>query len=247
MALYDRYSNVMSRHPPLVQRAERYRQNRLLDIVGRHLRKNHQAIRALEVGVGIGLFAQACRERGWNYTGVDRNEKMVTMLGKQFHVILAEVPPLPANIEEEIYDLAYTAFVLEHLRDGSEAFLFVNELARAVRTQGLIVLVVPDALSLGLEFWNLDYTHRYPTAERNVTQILLESRLEVEEIVRYRGPCLTGPMYWVTRFAGCLYSYRLWAVLTGNKALPYSIYQYLNQDVLVFICRKPEIGSTPTS
>jgi hypothetical protein len=108
---------------------------------------------------------------------------------------------------------------------------------RALKPEGVLALVVPDALSLGLEFWNLDYTHRYPTAERNVSQILLECGLRIEQIVRYRGAGWIGWRYWLACCVGCLYSYRFWRILFRNKNFPYSVYQYLKQDILVFICR----------
>lgn len=237
MALYDRYSDVMSGHPPLIQKLERYRQDRILRFIERRLARTSD-VSALEVGIGIGLFARACQARGWGYTGIDRNAKMLEQLGREFKVVEGEVPPAPAGIPENAFDLAYSSFVFEHLADGTAGFHFARELTRLARPGGLVVLVVPDALSLGLEFWNLDYTHRYPTAERNVTQILLECGLRVEQVVRYKGACFTGFLYALTRFAAFFYRYRFWTWITGNKQLPYSIYQYVNQDVLVFIARK---------
>ncbi len=239
MALYDRYPDVMSGHGPWVQRAERGRQQRILGWI-ESLLPARREIRALEVGVGIGLFARACKERNWDYVGIDRNRKMADGLGEEFRMVCAEIPPWPGDLQESTFDVAYSAFVLEHLADGSAALEFVDVLRRAVKPDGVVAVVVPDALSLGLEFWNLDYTHRYPTAERNVTQILLEGGLRIDRVIRYRGPGWTGIGYWILRALGGLYSYRLWAALTRRSDLCYSIYQYIKQDILVFISRKAE-------
>jgi SAM-dependent methyltransferase len=239
MPLYDRYSEVMTAHGPFVQRLEEKRQARILDWISRLL-PSKQEISALEVGVGIGLFASACRQRGWKYTGIDRNEKMIRALGdKGFPVLVGEVPPLPAGVAPASFDLVYSSFVFEHLADGTHGFQFAHELTKALKPDGLLVLVVPDALSLGLEFWNLDYTHRYPTADRNVSQILLECGLRVEQLIRYRGAGWTGLPYVLARIAGWFYSYRFWQAVLRKTEFPYSVFQYLNQDVLVFICRKP--------
>lgn len=238
MALYDRYSDVMSGHSPFIQKVEIQRQERILRFIEERLERK-TGVKAVEVGIGIGLFARACRGRNWDYTGIDRNAKMLAALGKDFRVVEGEVPPAPAEVPEAAHDLAYSSFVFEHLADGTAGFHFAKELTRLTRPNGLVVLVVPDALSLGLEFWNLDYTHRYPTADRNVTQILLECGLKVEKIVRYKGPCYTGIGYLLLKILAFFYNYRFWTWLTGNKTLPYSIYQYVNQDVLVFIARKP--------
>lgn len=238
MSLYDRYSEVMKGHGAWVQALEAVRQERILDWIQACLPAG-EAVRALEVGIGIGLFARACQRRGWAYTGVDRNEKMALELGKELPVCIGEVPPLPETLEPGTFDLAYSSFVFEHLRDGTHGFEFARELGRALKPGGVLTLVVPDALSLGLEFWNLDYTHRYPTAQRNVSQILLECGVRIERIVRYRGAGWTGWRYWMARVASWFYSYRLWQVILRRDDLPYSVFQYLNQDVLVFICRKP--------
>jgi SAM-dependent methyltransferase len=218
---------------------EQYRQTRIMDRLCGHL-KGKPAVRALEIGVGIGLFAKACRERGWEYLGVDRNDLFLSQLGAQFEVVKGELPPLPGSVPLESFDVAYSFFVVEHLADGEVAFQFVHELARALRPGGLMVLGVPDALSLGMEFWNLDYTHKYPTADRNVSQVLLENQLHIEKIVRYRGPGFTGLIYWVLRFFGFFFNYRLGYALLGRRDWLYSVYQYVKQDVLLFICRKPE-------
>lgn len=238
MALYDRFSDVMKGHGSFVQSVETKRQERILDWIAPFLKIKGE-VSALEVGIGIGLFASACRQRGWRYTGIDRNEKIAAELGRDLPVLVGEVPPLPVGVEPGSFDLAYSSFVFEHLADGMQGFEFARELCRTLKPEGMLVLVVPDARSLGLEFWNLDYTHRYPTADRNVSQILLECGLRIERMVRYRGAGWVGGRYWLARIAGWFYSYRFWQVLLRNKDLPYSIYQYLNQDVLVFICRKP--------
>jgi len=239
MALYDRFSDVMKAHGPFVQCMERKRQERILDWMAPFLKIEGGACRALEVGIGIGLFASACRQRGWRYIGIDRNEKMVQALDEDYHVLVGEVPPLPEGVDLASCDLAYSSFVLEHLADGIQCYEFVRELSRALKPEGVLVLVVPDALNIGIEFWNLDYTHRYPTADRNVTQILLECGLQVERLIRYRGAGWTGWQYLLARVAGWFYSYRFWQIILCNRNWPYSVYYYLKNDILVFICRKP--------
>ncbi|NCC53594.1 MAG: class I SAM-dependent methyltransferase [Spartobacteria bacterium] len=238
MALYDRYTDVMQGHPAWVQRMEAVRQERILMWVSAFLPKA-VPVRALEVGVGIGMFARACAVRRWDYTGVDRNARMVTTLsGQGCRVVEGECPPLPDAVTQAPFDLAYSSFVLEHTTDGTEAFAFVSALVGALAPGGVLALVVPDALSLGMEFWNLDYTHRYPTAERNVAQILMEAGLDIRRVVRYRGAGWTGWRYALAHMAGWFYYYPFWQRILRNPTLPYSVYQYLKQDVLVFIaCR----------
>lgn len=235
--LYDRYIDVINSHGPLVRKAEGYRQERILALVESDLKTNLN-IRVLEAGVGNGLFASACKRRDWCYTGVDRNGKICEVLGKDYHIIKGTCPPLPAELERSSFDFGYSSFVLEHLSDGLEAFEFVSEFYRVLKPGGVFCLVVPNALSLGMEFWNLDYTHRYPTARRNVTQILLEAGFNVGRVIYYRAAGFTGIIYWIIRLIGFLYSYRFWSAVFGDKPWLYSLFQYIKQDVLVFICKK---------
>ncbi|MGD9873942.1 MAG: class I SAM-dependent methyltransferase [Kiritimatiellia bacterium] len=241
-AVYDRYPDVMNAHGGLIEKAENWRQEKILSLLQAELSAQTRP-RVIEVGIGTGLFARACKRREWDYTGVDRSAKLISLLGDSFNCVNGECPPLPASIESNTYDLAYASFILEHLADGVEAFSFVSELKRVLKPGGLICLVVPDALSLGLEFWNLDYTHRYPTAERNVTQILQEAELDIRRVVRYRAAGFTGILYWLVRLCGLFYSYRFWTALLRRTDIPYSIYQYVKQDILVFICAKRNVNT----
>jgi ubiquinone/menaquinone biosynthesis C-methylase UbiE len=134
MALYDRFSDVMKDHGDFVHSMEKKRQERILDWIVPFL-KTKDEVRALEVGVGIGLFAVGCRQRGWSYVGVDRNKKMVSELGGDFSVLEGEVPPLPEMVELGSFDLAYSAFVLEHLADGVQGYEFACEMNRALKPE----------------------------------------------------------------------------------------------------------------
>lgn len=236
MALYDSFSDAMRSHGPFVRRMEAKRQERILHWIMPFLRDSSM-VRVLEVGVGIGLFARCCQDRKWFYLGIDRNDRLARELGANLPVIVSEVPPLPAAVECSTFDLVYSAFVFEHLSDGLEGYKFVCEMRKALKPGGVLALVVPDALSLDMEFWNLDYTHRYPTSDRNMHQILSECGLKVERMVRYRGAGWTGLFYWFVRCFGAVYSYRFWRGLIRDRILPYSVYQYLRVDSLVFICR----------
>ena len=122
----------------------------------------------LEVGIGAGVFFQACRRRGWSYTGVDRNASMVSGLDDA-DAICGQVPPFPEEVLKKRFNLIYSAFVLEHMRDGVQACEFMAACTKCLSAEGQIVILVPDALTLKTEFWSVDYTHTFPTTERNVT------------------------------------------------------------------------------
>ncbi|MFH0954261.1 MAG: class I SAM-dependent methyltransferase [Verrucomicrobiota bacterium] len=234
--MYDRFTAVMEGQPALVKRAELCRQRRILRLIRDRAAPSGE-VRFLEVGVGTGTFARLVSEQGWTYLGVERNENMARAVTAG-RVLVGDVPPFPAELPNESFDVGYAAFVLEHVADGLEAYRFVAGLTEKVRKGGLICLVVPDSLSLGMEFWNLDYTHRFPTTERNVSEIARECGLAVEDVVRYRGPMWTGAARRALKFLAIFYRYRLWERCFGKKAFFYGLFQYVNQEMLVLLLRK---------
>jgi predicted TPR repeat methyltransferase len=237
MPLYDSFLENMEKLPPCVKRLEEFRQHRILNWISKSCVPNH-AVSVLEIGVGTGLFAQCCRVRGWNYVGVDRNPMLVERLSADFTVVLGSCPPLP-DLGALQADVAYAAFVLEHLQDGEAALAFTEALKEKVRSGGLVVFVVPDALTLGLEFWNLDYTHRFPTSWRNVTHIMREAGLRDVQVIKYCGAGWCGWLRRIVRMASVFYYYPFWRWLLRGSDLPYSVYQYIKQDMLCFIARVP--------
>lgn len=239
MSLYDSFIDTMTAHPPYVQKMEVRRNEKIAAIIDRYI-KNQEQKSVLEVGIGVGLFKNAIMKLGYAYTGLDRNQKMVDTFNAcndGSKAICASIPPIPEILTEK-FDVIYAAFVAEHMRDGLELFQFIDELKMLLKPNGLLVLIAPDARSMGIEFWNQDYTHRYPTTERNVSCIVKEAELAIEKIIFYRGAMWTGFKFWLCKIAGIFYNYRLMSRLFGRKAFFYSVYQYLKIDTLFFICRK---------
>ncbi|MEI7435378.1 MAG: class I SAM-dependent methyltransferase [bacterium] len=242
--MYDRFLEVMQSHPVWVLRMERIRHERVLRQIDRLVQPHNNPRRLIEVGVGTGAFAACCRGAGWIYTGVDRNETLLKQIGLE-NAVLAEVPPFPDGVPRGHYDVAYSAFVLEHMADGLEAYRFIQAMSELCRPNGVVVLLVPDCLTLGIEFWNLDYTHRFPTTERNVSEIALDAGLEPVRVIRYRGPFVTGGLLAFMRLVALFFRYRIWAAFFGHKRLFYSVFQYVNQELLFLaLARRGETAQT---
>lgn len=239
MALYDSFIENMSTHPNFVQKLEIYRNKKIAQFIDGFVSKNAENKKTVfEVGIGIGTFADEITKLNYVYTGLDRNKQMVDIFSEKYETLLGEIPPLPKNVRTDYYDLAYAAFVAEHMQDGIQLFDFVGELKMATKKNGVIALIMPDTRSMGIEFWNQDYTHRYPTTERNVSMICKENNLQIEKIAFYKGPFLRHFWFWIVKIIAFFYSYRWCGRLFGHKVLFYSIYQYIKIDIMLFICRK---------
>ncbi len=191
----------------------------------------------LEIGIGTGSFYRLTEEKGWSYLGIDRNE---TMANSVPHGICSTIPPFPEQLKGKTFDLIYSAFVLEHMENGNTAFEFLKECSEHLADNGKIAILIPDALSLGLEFWSIDYTHGYPTTERSVKQMSVDCGLQCEKTIRYRGPYIRGLGLFFMRIISPFYKYRFFTRIFGFEFGFYGLYQMLNQELLLMIFSKEE-------
>lgn len=64
---------------------------------------------------------------------------------------------------------------MSHVLEHSPSWLAAREMVSTCRDllsdEGYVVVVGPDALSWRREFWNVDWSHGYPTTIRNVSQL----------------------------------------------------------------------------
>jgi len=237
MGFYDAYLERIAATPSWVRRAQQKALDRLMRCIEKSCGGEKERD-VLEIGIGDGSFCRAVQQRNWNYTGIDRNAAMVKNAGGG-NVFCAEVPPFPSQIERKKFDLIYAAFVLEHMESGKAACEFVKESADHLTDGGSLVLLVPDALSIQMEFWSVDYTHAFPTTERNVKQIAADCGLVCLKTVRYRC-CFSESKFVLSllRVLSWFYKYRFFKAIFGHEWFFYGVYQLINQDLLMFIFQK---------
>jgi hypothetical protein len=114
--------------------------------------------RMLEIGPGQGTLAALAVEAGWHYAAVEPSAILADQLrARGLTVIEAFAPPLTA------------------------------EARRALTPGGVFFVVVPDYLKERGFFWDIDYTHNFPTTERRVRQLLYDGGFEIERVVRSIG------------------------------------------------------------
>ena len=61
--------------------------------------------------------------------------------------------------------------VLEHSLTWLAAREMISTSKELLTENGFLVVVGPDALSWKKEFWNVDWSHGYPTSVRNISQL----------------------------------------------------------------------------
>jgi SAM-dependent methyltransferase len=142
--------------------------------------------RMLEIGPGQGTLAALAVEAGWHYSAVEPSAILAEQLrARGLDVIEAFTPPIPAA--DASVDVIYADQVLEHMSGIDAARALTAEARRALAPGGVFFVVVPDYLKERGFFWDIDYTHNFPTTERRVRQLLYDGGFEVERMVRSIG------------------------------------------------------------
>jgi SAM-dependent methyltransferase len=142
--------------------------------------------RMLEIGPGQGTLAALAVEAGWQYSAVEPSAILAEQLrARGLSVIEAFTPPLPAA--DASVDVIYADQVLEHMSGIDAARALTAEARRALTAGGVFFVVVPDYLKERGFFWDIDYTHNFPTTERRVRQLLYDGGFEIERVVRSIG------------------------------------------------------------
>lgn len=141
----------------------------------------------LEMGPGIGDFAEACTTQNIDYTCVDINLRLL----KTFEIpgnkkVISFVPPIP--ITSNSFDITYAANLLEHMPDFIQASKLISEMERITKPGGLVGILVPDVMAWGIHFWNADYSHNFVTTKRRIAQLFMDNELKVEGIYSIAGP-----------------------------------------------------------
>ena len=164
------YSDYMQRepHPRNAVFIKRWH-GKLLKLALKDLQ--HAPKSVLEIGPGHGYFAEHCRDAGFTYEFCDTSPAVLSKMGELgFRGHLGLVQDVAPNLGK--YDMIWMSHVLEH----SPTWLAAREMLATCRgllsDDGFVVVVGPDSLNWRREFWNVDWSHGYPTTIRNVSQIL---------------------------------------------------------------------------
>jgi SAM-dependent methyltransferase len=136
----------------------------------------------LEVGCGLGNTGVAAREMGFRaYTAVEPNPVLAQAARERVapdRVIEARLPELTPDLLNSS-DVALAVHVIEHATSGYEAREWVSGLADTVKVDGYLLVVSPDVRDFKSSFWDIDWSHAFPTTTNNLSQIMTDLDLTV--------------------------------------------------------------------
>ena len=178
-----------------------------------------KSLSILEIGPGKGYFYDALKTKimSFSYSALDKNINILKQL-KIPTIYQSDLPDLP--VMKNKYDLIYLAYVVEHLKNGTEYFHLIKNCRKNLKLDGLIVLLMPNATLNGMEFWDMDYTHMFPPTKRGIYMGFADNGFTNIDVYEYNDLALwlTGnPIFWpwILRFCRILffwYDYRFFSV-----------------------------------
>ncbi len=193
----------------------------------------------LEIGPGQGTLAALAIQAGWRYSAVEPSPLLADQLRAEgLDIVQAWTPPIPAA--DSSCAVLYADQVLEHMSGIDTARAFVSEALRVLQPGGVVFIVVPDYLKERGFFWDIDYTHNFPTTERRVRQLLYDGGFEIERVVRTIGTA-SGPARDLLAAAALVVNIPGLDALsryTGTEELLFKIRKNLFE-TLTFVARKP--------
>lgn len=179
---------------------------------------NKKIHKVLEIGPGKGYFYSAISkmDQAIEYYAMDRNENILSNLGiPKDKCIICNLPSIETD---QKFDVIFAGFVIEHLNNGMQLYEALINMKNRLNDEGIIVLQFPDAMKLGMELYNIDYTHCLATTKRNVNQAVVDAGLKVVKSIDLSGILYTKPVsskikYYFRRIFVYLYSYKIMSSL----------------------------------
>ncbi len=109
----------------------------------------------LEIGCGVGRGMEVMINSCAHYTGLDKNENLLTELQQIYQhatFIRQNIPPL-SSLEDNIFDWVITFQVIEHIQNDD---LFIKEIYRVLKPGGKVIITTPNKkLSLTRNPWHV--------------------------------------------------------------------------------------------
>ena len=154
----------------------------------RRIEKHVRRGRLLDIGCGRGLFLHTMRTRGWEVRGVEFSEETARSAAGAYGIDVRAGNPADWGFGAEEFDVVTISHVLEHVERPAE---MMNECRRILKKGGLLVIAVPNILSLqasaGKGAWfHLDVPyHLSHFSEEGLSGLLKKHSFEIVNIRRF--------------------------------------------------------------
>ena len=157
---------------------------RLLKSVCKDLPQGFSECDVLEVGCGTGILAQELAKQGVsNYVGVEPNSVLAAIVrSTMVDCIVHEdrLPNLSSTLKKK-FDLVIAVHVVEHATSGYEARAWILDMIQCAKDTGTVVIVCPHVPDYKMGFWDIDWSHGFPTSLNNLSQIASDLQVHIKK------------------------------------------------------------------
>jgi SAM-dependent methyltransferase len=145
--------------------------------------------RLLDLGCGTGRFANRMSARGLDYTGADTSKGMIdaaSAANKVDNCKFLHYDGVSTPFKEGDFDVVVTVYVFQYIVGGEAQSMFVDELARLVRSSGKL-LMIEQASATGDSSGTVAKSTRIEEY-----RAALSSRFDIKRIVPIRSSSLSA-------------------------------------------------------
>lgn len=144
----------------------------------------------LEFGCGDGLMGEvALRLGAKSYTAIEPTQKLADAARRRLRDIRVLETPLP-NIDQNLtnqFDLVLAVMVLEHADSPDVASQWMSAMSTCLKDTGTLAIICPDLLSYREYFWDIDWSHSFPTTQERLEQLANGLDLRILDSTRIRA------------------------------------------------------------
>lgn len=224
MALYDLF--LENHHPEFIKKYLIASNRNIIKYLLNKIKRNNISI--LEIWPWKWYFYAAVKKHPLiKYSALDRNALILSNLPENIDKYYGELPNIPNNIVDKKFDIIYCAYVMEHLNNWETIYMFMKEYKNLLNDWWYLVILTPDCLRQKWEFFNMDYTHKYPTTKRNIYMILKDVWYQHTEI--YELNWILYPKYFYSRFFN--FMHKLLLSIISYKFLDFFFWVFLNKKI----------------
>lgn len=146
-------------------------------------------LKIVEVGSGTGTLGVELRKLGlYHYFAIEPNialAKQTLNANTDAKIYNTSLPSIPLELKNSL-DAVICVHVIEHAENGYQARDWIAACAEMLKPSGKIFIISPDIGDYKTFFWEIDWSHCFPTSIENLSQIFEDLNLCILAKTRIR-------------------------------------------------------------